>query len=72
MSKVGTASKEELDLAKPELDKIFYGETHMMGSRPKFWNTVKDMGIPYRVVNAYYENQRLFKFSSQSKSRLLI
>lgn len=59
MSKVGTASREEIQLAKAELDKVFYGDSHMMGSRPKLWDAVKDMGIPYRVVNAYYENQEV-------------
>lgn len=59
MSKVGVATKEELDKHKKELDEVFYGETHLMGSRPKFWTAMRDKDIPYRVVNSYYENQEI-------------
>lgn len=59
MSKVGTASKQELTLANKELSKVFYSNEFLMGSFPKFWDTIKDMGIPYRVARNWYENQEI-------------
>lgn len=58
MSKVGTATKEELTKAKAALDRIFYSPDFIMGSLPKLWGKVKEStDIPFRVTKGYYDNQ---------------
>jgi hypothetical protein len=68
MSKVGVATKEELDKAKAQLDKIFYSPEFVMGSLPKLWAIAKNRTeIPFRVVKGYYDNQAVVQIFKRTK-----